>query len=405
MPHLTRLRHTLASLLLLSSLGAILGATAGVSRAQTGTSYTPDLPVIDTPTVDRANVLSPDAEARISARLVELREKSGVQMAVLTVKTTNDVPIEEFASSTFARWGGGQKTRNDGVLFVLAVDDRRNRIEVGYGIEPILTDAASMTILESIKPSLRAADYDTATLDLVNAVFDKVSHLEPDSAVTLPTIPFGARGGFVFVTIILAWLFGVAYRLFAPKNRSDTGSEFWRKAMAKLPVIDLKIRNIAVWAALPALLGLITAITTGLLFGLAYVLTWYIMAAVGLFAGEVYVKGPIRSAFFTAIIGTITVLALVNVGDEPVPDAFTIGSAVFAFAAIFCFVNVFFVASSSGGGGGGGGGGYRSGSSSSSSSRSSWSSSSSSRSSSSSSSSSWSGGGGRSGGGGASSSW
>jgi len=380
----------------LVTTAVLLCATLGAASAQTG-----PLPTIDAPVVDLANVLSPDAETRISGRLQELRDTSGVQMSVLTITTTHGVPIEEFATDAFARWGGGTAHRNDGVLFVLAVDDRRNRIEVGYGLEPVLTDGEAMTILESIKPSLRESAYDTATLDLIDAVFDQVSHLDPTSAIAVPPIPFGTRGRDLMIIIGISWLFGVAYRLFAPKQAADTKSLYWRKALAKLPVIDIKARNIAVWLAIPALIGILFSLTIKPTYGIAYAIAWYICAALGVLAGEVYRKGPIRSAFFTAIVGTLAVIAFMNASDEPVPDAFTVGAAAVSLSFILIFITTFFIADSSGSGRG-----YRSGGSASSSSSSRTSSSSSSRSSSSSSrSSSWSGGGGRSGGGGASSSW
>ena len=77
------------------------------------------VPTIDRPVVDPNGLLDASSIEGVAAQLVALRDKTGVQMAVLVVKTTDGVPIEDYAHATFEAWGGGSKQRNDGVLFVL----------------------------------------------------------------------------------------------------------------------------------------------------------------------------------------------------------------------------------------------------------------------------------------------
>jgi uncharacterized protein len=138
---------------LLFALLVLLPALALAQRAA---------PAITRPVTDEAGVLSAAAVERIAQRLVAHREATGVQIAVLTVSSTSGEPIDDFANRVARAWGGGERGRDDGVLFVLAVSDRRMRIEVGYGLEAQLPDARARTILEAAKARLRAQDHDGA---------------------------------------------------------------------------------------------------------------------------------------------------------------------------------------------------------------------------------------------------
>src|SRR3989442_11136752 len=89
---------------------------------------------------DFADVLPSQARTRIAAICEEADQKTRAQIAVVTIRKLDGVPIEDFASKLYERWGIGPKSANRGVLILLAVDDRRYRVEVGYGLEPILPD-------------------------------------------------------------------------------------------------------------------------------------------------------------------------------------------------------------------------------------------------------------------------
>lgn len=116
-------------------------------------------PRITTPVTDNANVLEATQRDALSARLAAHRERTGVQVALLTVATLRGEPIEDFSHRTAVAWGGGSRANNDGVLVTLAVQDRRSRIEVGYGLEAELTDGRTRVMLDSARPFLRRADY------------------------------------------------------------------------------------------------------------------------------------------------------------------------------------------------------------------------------------------------------
>src|SRR3989344_4421113 len=90
---------------------------------------------------DYAEVISPEQEAQINALAAAIEKNSTVQIAILTVPTLNGQDINQFAVETFAEWGVGRKDVYNGLLLVVAVADRKWKIEVGYGLEGLLNDA------------------------------------------------------------------------------------------------------------------------------------------------------------------------------------------------------------------------------------------------------------------------
>ncbi len=89
---------------------------------------------------DYANVIDASTERSLNGILQELEQKTGAQYIVLTVQTTEGVPIEQFALEYAEKWKLGQKGKDNGMLFVLAARDRKYRFEVGYGLEGFVTD-------------------------------------------------------------------------------------------------------------------------------------------------------------------------------------------------------------------------------------------------------------------------
>jgi uncharacterized protein len=100
-----------------------------------------DVPYLTGRVVDHAQILSPDARTRLSAMLKAHEEATSNQIVVLTVQTIQPEGIEEYAADVFNNWKLGANGHNNGVLVVVVPQDRKMRIEVGYGLEPILTDA------------------------------------------------------------------------------------------------------------------------------------------------------------------------------------------------------------------------------------------------------------------------
>lgn len=105
---------------------------------------------------DDAGVLDPNTVSQMVALLTNLEQTTSAQVAVVTVPSLEGRSVEEAAADVLKTWGVGQKDKNNGVVFLIAPNERKMRIEVGYGLEPTLPDGMTGRILdESVLPSLR----------------------------------------------------------------------------------------------------------------------------------------------------------------------------------------------------------------------------------------------------------
>src|SRR5262249_22588384 len=95
---------------------------------------------------------------------------TGAKMAVVTINWLEGEPIEDVANTIYRAWGVGQKGKNEGILLLLAIRDRRSRLEVGYGLEPILPDGLDGSILREMRPALRQQRYGEALMAAANTI-------------------------------------------------------------------------------------------------------------------------------------------------------------------------------------------------------------------------------------------
>ena len=157
--------------------------------------------------VDNAGLLSTaDAEA-LERRLVAMDDSTSNQIAVVLVKTLNDEPIEEVANKTFREWGIGDKKKNNGVLLLIAVDDRKVRIEVGYGLEGAIPDITCNDIIENdIKPAFRQKDYIggivKATDDIGKAAAGEY-HVKTDRSTKTSGKGIGSLIKFILIVVVV----------------------------------------------------------------------------------------------------------------------------------------------------------------------------------------------------------
>ena len=98
---------------------------------------------------DYAGIIQPAARQRMVSMARELERKTSAQVAIVTVSSTQPQTIERYAVSLFEQWGIGQKGKDNGALLLVALEDRKVRIETGYGLEGVLTDALSQKIISS----------------------------------------------------------------------------------------------------------------------------------------------------------------------------------------------------------------------------------------------------------------
>ncbi len=138
---------------------------------------------------DFANVLTPETKAQIEDLCQQVDQKAHAQIALVTINTLDGSDIESYAVDLFKQWGIGAKASNRGVLILYAIRDRRARIEVGYGLEPILPDGKVGSFQREAIPQMRSGDYSGALLRVTTRVADAIAS---DAGVQLTNAPIRA---------------------------------------------------------------------------------------------------------------------------------------------------------------------------------------------------------------------
>lgn len=142
----------------------------------------PSFPPLSGRVVDQARLLSDEREAEITARLEALEADTGDQLVVVTLDSLQDYEIEDYGYQLGRAWGIGNSETDSGVLLIVAPNERKVRIEVGYGLEPILTDALSNQIIQQdILPPFREGGFERGITAGVEAI-DAQLRLDPAEA-------------------------------------------------------------------------------------------------------------------------------------------------------------------------------------------------------------------------------
>jgi uncharacterized protein len=124
------------------------------------TVFAANFPALSGRIVDQANIIPAETRATIEPKLVDLEAKSGIQLVVATVTSLEGQEIEPYANQLFRTWKLGEKAKNNGVLLLVAPNEHKVRIEVGYGLEGTLTDALSKIIItNAIAPRFKTGDF------------------------------------------------------------------------------------------------------------------------------------------------------------------------------------------------------------------------------------------------------
>jgi uncharacterized protein len=167
---------------------------------------------------DFAHVLDPSTVSQMEDICRQVDEKAHAQIAVVTINSLDGSDIESYAVNLFKQWGIGSKSTDHGVLILYAIRDRRARIEVGYGLEPILPDGKVGGFQREAIPLMKSGDYSQALLLVTSRVADVIA---ADAGIQLtnsqpraPTQPVSEHGGglsfggiIVFIVVILIILF------------------------------------------------------------------------------------------------------------------------------------------------------------------------------------------------------
>jgi uncharacterized protein len=162
---------------------------------------------------DFAGVVDAASKTRLTEYLGTVERATKVQIALVTIPSLEGEPIEDVANTIARAWGVGQKGSNEGLLLLLAVGDRRSRLEVGYGLEPILPDGLAGSILDQMRPALRQQQYGEALMAAAQTLGEAVAKAKNVSlTASLPrriqrthvdTVPWPLIIGGIF---LLVWL-------------------------------------------------------------------------------------------------------------------------------------------------------------------------------------------------------
>lgn len=214
---------------------AIVFAFAGAAFAA------PTFPPLTGRVVDDAHILSPDVQAQLTQKLADLEQRTSRQLVVVTLPSLQGYEIEDYGYQLGRAWGIGQKKLNNGVLFIIAPNEHRMRIEVGYGLEPILTDALSSVILNTaVLPKFKSGDMQGGVVDGTNAIVEQLLLDAPAAKARVAQAEQQAKdrdsgsgldpGTVIFIIIIVIFILG---RLFGGGGRGGGGG------MGALPWIIL----------------------------------------------------------------------------------------------------------------------------------------------------------------------
>lgn len=174
--------------------------------------------------VDQANIIPQAVSDRITAKLASLEAKSGIQLVVASVKSLEGDEIEPYANALFRAWGLGEKQKNNGVLLLVAPNERKVRIEVGYGLEGTLTDALSKIIItNAIAPRFKTGDYgrgiERGVDDIITVLTTDSSEWQkrPDLRVVSQDSTLDALGPWIALGLFVL----VFYLLTPPRERGN----------------------------------------------------------------------------------------------------------------------------------------------------------------------------------------
>jgi uncharacterized protein len=208
----------------LSAALLLLAAAAGLAAA--------NFPALTGRIVDSAQVIDARARPAIEQKLQDLESKSGIQLVVATVKSLEGQDVESYANQLFRTWKLGEKAKNNGVLLLVAPNERKVRIEVGYGLEGTLTDALSSVIIaNALIPRFKTGDFsggiergvddiiavlttDTAVPTTDSSDWQQKISLRSDTSQKTDPVNWAIFGGVIVVIFLLFWSPGFRWLFF-----------------------------------------------------------------------------------------------------------------------------------------------------------------------------------------------
>lgn len=175
-------------------------------------SAAPAFPALTGRVVDQANILPPATEADLASKLEALEAQTSRQLVVVTIASLQGLEIEDYGYQLGRKWGIGEEKRNTGALLIIAPSERRVRIEVGYGLEGILTDALSNLILqEQVLPKFRDGDIAGGVVSGTDALIGQLSLPDDEAKARIAAVAQAeatpaAQIPLIIVALVVIWI-------------------------------------------------------------------------------------------------------------------------------------------------------------------------------------------------------
>jgi uncharacterized protein len=183
-----------------------------------------DVPELKGHVNDQVGLLSPDEQSALESKLTTHESATGQQFALLVIPSLDGEAIEEFSIRVVEKWKLGREKTDDGLLLTVAPNDRKLRIEVGYGLEGEITDAFSAGVIrEVLTPALRKAQYAAG----INAAFDLLLAKARGENVQPPKPSLRQQGSDLVSSLVPFLVFGVLVLLMFSSGRGRGGRGRW----------------------------------------------------------------------------------------------------------------------------------------------------------------------------------
>ena len=197
-------------------VGAWLTCLLAIIFFSNGSVYAaPTFPPLTGRVVDNANIIPAEIETQLDAKLAQIETESSDQIVVVTLPSLQGYEIEEYGYRLGREWAIGQKKLNNGLLLIVAPNERKVRIEIGYGLEGVMPDGLSAQIIsQEILPRFKAGDMPSGIVAGVDGI-DKVLRASPEEraerlakAPPRPSTQSEPEGiPIVFILIMFLWIF------------------------------------------------------------------------------------------------------------------------------------------------------------------------------------------------------
>ena len=179
----------------------------------------PEKPALQTSVYDYTNLLSDQQKVALSQKLVRYSDSTSTQIVITIIASTNGENINYLGANWGQKWGIGQEEKDNGILIILAENDRKVAISTGYGVEGLLTDALSKRIIENIiLPEFRAGDYYGGLNKGSDTIFQVLNgEFQEDRTFSNEGFPFSSFLPFIIFLVIL-------FILWSRKNNDNDGN-------------------------------------------------------------------------------------------------------------------------------------------------------------------------------------